>query len=251
MRQFARFVPAGECLDQRRQVLSRLDGPDRKDEPITQAVLIADASQDNRVRDRPERRCRRFVDHVDPLGRQLVDSRDVVFRAFRHGDDRVGTPRGEIDERTVEQHASRRVISRIEREAHVVNRHDRRHARHHRHHAVGKVHDIGPEPFQQPGREHLHPDHARHTPGRGRDLHTRGQRARRIDDLIGDHDDFVDFVLRALAHEMTQEVLAVVADSRAARPKRGAVKRDAHRPRSASRQQRQGPGRPQWECTCL
>ncbi len=77
-------------------------------------------------------------------------------------------------QRTVEQHAPRRVVARVERQAHVVNRHDRRHRRRERHHAVGEVHDVGAELAQQPRRQRLHPHHPRHAPATTVATRTRG-----------------------------------------------------------------------------
>ena len=143
----------------------------------------------------------------------------------------------EIDQRAVEEHAPRRVVPRVHREAHVVNRHDGRHRRGERNHAVGEVRNVRTKPSERARRHRLHPHDAGNPRRRRVDPHARGQRPRRIHRPVGHHDHVV---VGALLREVMQQVLGVVPDPGSSGPKRGSVKRDAHVLKSAAH--RRPPG---------
>jgi hypothetical protein len=225
MRQLAALPAPREALDQLRQVLARLDRADVQNEAVRQVVPVPDALALMCVVDGPERRRGRFVHDVHAFGRQPVETDDVALGALRYRDDRVGAPRREIDERAVQEHAPGRVIPRVQRKAHVVDRHDRRDAGCQRHHAVREVHDIGFEVSEQARGQRLHPHHPRRAPRRRRDAHARRQRPGRVDRPVR-HDD--KLVVRRLPGEMMQQVFGVVAHTGPPRAKRRAVKCDAH-----------------------
>ena len=114
-----------ERVDQPRQVLSRLDRADIQDDAIGQPVAAAHAIQFREVAHRPERRRRRLVHDVhaatDRGRRCRTMSRlalsDTVITA-------VGPARGDVHQRPIEEHAAQRMVARIHRQAHVVNRDD-------------------------------------------------------------------------------------------------------------------------------
>ncbi len=232
VREIAGLQPLREGIDQRRQVLARLDRADVQDHPLLEAVLPPDPRERVRIAHRRERRRRGFVDDADAPRIHVVGADDVFLRAFGHGDDGVGAPRREPDQRPVEQHAARRVIPRIEPQAHIVNRDHRGHARQHGDHAVGEVRDLRVYRLQRRGRVQLNPHHARHVARRSDDAHVRRQRSIRIHCLIRQHRQLAG---AGLSGEVMQQVLGVVADAGSSGTQRRAVKCDAHPRRSPRR----------------
>jgi hypothetical protein len=105
MRQLAAPAPGREGIDQRRQVLARLDRADVEDDPLVEAVAAPHAFELGRIVHALERGGGRLVHDVHAARIQVVVPDDVVLGAFRHRDDRVGAARGDIDQRPVEQHA--------------------------------------------------------------------------------------------------------------------------------------------------
>ena len=225
MRQIAGLAALREALDQLRQVLPRLDRADVEDEPVGKVVPPPDPLPFGRIVNRAERGRRRFVHDVHALGRQAVQANDVALGALRDGDDRVRPARRDVDQRPVQEHTPRRMVAREQRQAHVVDRHHRRHRRSQRNHPVREVDDVHLLAPQQPGSERLHPEHPRDAPRRAGNPHVGRQGPRRVDGAIGDDDDLI--VARP-RREMVQQVLGVVAHAGAAGTKCRAVKCDAH-----------------------
>jgi hypothetical protein len=91
--------PLGERVDQLRQVLSWLDGPDRQDDPFPQSILPAHALEHALIEDRSKRGRRRFVDHVHAFRRHFVAEQDIVLGNLRHGVHRVHPSRIDVQQR--------------------------------------------------------------------------------------------------------------------------------------------------------
>ena len=225
MRQIAALLAPREPLDELWQILPRLDCANVKDEPFRQAVAPPHALKDRRVFNGRKRRGGRLVNDVHSFGLRTVQPHDVALRALRHGDDGVSAPGRQIDERSIQQHSSWRMIPREHRQTHVVNRDDGGDRRCERHHPVREVHQIGAQLAKQARRERLHPDHPRHARRRDDDANLRRQRPDGVERTVGQDDDLV---VHALFREVMQQVLGVVAHSGPSGPQCCAIKGDAH-----------------------
>ena len=79
---------------------------------------------------------------------------------MRNGDDGIGDPGGNSEERPIDDEASCRVTPGKQLEAHVVNRHDTCGPCAKWQHPVGEVRDVGAQLLEDVCRQQLHPRNA-------------------------------------------------------------------------------------------
>ena len=218
-------VTVHERGEQARQVLARLDRPDVQHEALRQAVAPPDGLERRISCQRDELGRRGQMDDVHARGVRTVQAHDVALCARRVGDDRARPRRRTVHQRPVQDHPAHRVIAGVQRQAHVVDRHDRGHAARQWNHAVREMGDVGVHRPKDPRREELHPRQRDRRQAIAVHRHVRRHRRAHVDPTIGEDNELVAGARR---RQVSQQALGVAAHARARRPKGGAVERDPH-----------------------
>src|SRR5262249_43436715 len=88
--EIAAVPPLRERLNQRREVLARLDRADVEDDSFREAIASAHARDRGGIADRAKLRRRGCIDDVHAPGIEMIEANDVALDALRDGGGGVG-----------------------------------------------------------------------------------------------------------------------------------------------------------------